>query len=145
MTENEARACHRIVTFHKDLRGRVVMEIYLASPASKMPFFTAHVGREAVARFLDFLKASYEDNGNWFLVEDREDEVLRRLVIFAGVRQSFKALGEHQEMMLMSLVRNLTAVEALFWFSRFMLRDYATRPSNHDRRVARAFRILYGF
>jgi hypothetical protein len=145
MGEGLMTAIYRIATFHKDFRGRDVMEIYLDSPRSKRPFFTALVGKEAVVKFLGFLNISYEDKGDYLLFEDREDEVLRKLVIFAGVRQTFRAIREYQERMLMSFIRNLTVVEDLFWFSRFMLYDYVVQPSVTVRRVARAFRVLYGF
>ena len=146
MTERSATcSIQRIITFHKDLRGREVAQIYLDNPVSRQPFFSANVAKPEVVRFLERLHARFEDRGNYLFFESGEDdEILRRLVIFMGVRQSFKAFGEYQLLRLIDLVRSLTVVEALFWFSRFM-RAYDWSPRMKVLRVAKAFKVLYGF
>jgi hypothetical protein len=140
-----ASSVQRIVTFHKDLRGRDMAEIYLDNPASRQPFFSARVAKSDIIRFLERLRARFEDRGDYLFFESGEDdEMLRKLVIFMGVRQSYKVIGEYQMLRLMDMVRNLTLVESLFWFSRFM-DAYGWSPWMRVLRVAKAFKVLYGF
>jgi hypothetical protein len=140
-----ASTVQRIITFHTDLRGRDVAQIYLDNPASGRPFFSARVAKLEIIRFFERLRARFEDRGDYLFFESGEDdETLRRLVIFMGVRQSYKAIGEYQMLRLMDMVRGLTAVESLFWFSRFM-DAYDWSPWMRVLRVAKAFKVLYGF
>jgi hypothetical protein len=121
-------------------------KIYLHGPNPKdLSFFSAYVRKQLVICALQHWKAQFEDKGNFVIFEDREDEILRRLVIFAGVAESTNYLGESEYLLkhLLEFVGHMAPVEMLFWFSRFI---HAHDNSRRDvRRVARAFRILYGF
>ena len=145
MTEKPVSgSIQRIATFRKNLRDREITQIYLANPTSQRPFFSANVAKSEVIKFLKRSHTRFEDHGDFLFFESGEDdEMLRRLVIFLGVRQSFRAFGEYQLLRLIDLVRVLTAVESLFWFSRFM-RAYDWSPRMKVLRVAKAFKVLYG-
>ena len=123
---------------------RELMEIYLHDPNSKdLSFFSACVSKEFVVRALNHFKTNFDDKGDFIIFNDSEDEILRKLVVFAGVIESIKAIGEHTLKHLLEFINHMTPIEALFWFSRFV---YAHDDSRRSvRRVARAFRILYGF
>jgi len=123
---------------------RELMKIYLQGPNSKdLSLFSAYVNKQLVVRALSHFKANFDDKGDFIIFEDSEDEILRKLVVFAGVIESIKAIGEHTLKHLLEFINHMTPIEALFWFSRFV---YAHDDSRRSvRRVARAFRILYGF
>jgi hypothetical protein len=136
-------AIYRVVTFHKDLYGRDIMQIFLTTPIAKRPYFAARIGKETVIRFLERAKISHENKNDFLLIEDHEYN-LRKLIIFAGVHQFLpSSFGEYEETRLMELIKNLTMDEIHFWSNRFVSAyedGYFAR-----RRVARAFRVLYGF
>jgi hypothetical protein len=135
----------RVIKF-VDTDGRELMRIYLHGPNAKdLSFFTAYVKKQLAVRALQYWRAQFEDKGNFVIFEDNEDEILRKLVIFAGVAESMRWLGESEYELkrLLEFVGHMAPVEMLFWFSRFV---YAHENYRRDvRRVAKAFRILYGF
>ena len=123
---------------------RELMKIYLQGPNSKdLSLFSAYVNKQLVVRALSHFKANFDDKGDFIIFEDSEDEILRKLVVFAGVIESIKAIGEYTLKHLLEFINHMTPVELLFWFSRFVHANEDSRWS--IRRVAKAFRILYGF
>jgi hypothetical protein len=129
-----------VLNFYINFKLQPITEIRLYE--NDVPLYSARVSRLLVRRFLEFLKVPLHETENEIIIEDPSEEVFRRLIIFAGIVQFIQVLGDFQEARLMSFIKELTAIEALFWCSRLL---YAYGDYNATRRVAKAFRVLYSF
>ncbi|MEM4003605.1 MAG: hypothetical protein QXM43_04815 [Desulfurococcaceae archaeon] len=121
-------------------RGIDVSYVYLSEPVKGVdPVFEARVGRDYVIAFLNSVDTPYRLINNRVAVLESEDPdtYLRRLVVYLGVRQHMKNSAN-----LIEIVQNLSEIESLFWYSRF-LEAYDRIGYWGVYRVAKAFRLLY--
>jgi hypothetical protein len=137
----------RIITFGKKKVGKVhrryvdVIRIYLGIPVKGVkPFFEAKISKETTRLALEHLKASFEDDGDFLILKgENVDEVVRRLIVFSGTRQTVNELLGRP---LLEIVATMGEIESLFWYSRF-INAYEKGNYWDVNRVAKSLKILY--
>jgi len=137
----------RIITFGKKKVGKVhrryvdTIKIHLGYPFKEVkPFFEARISRETTKLALEYLKANFDDNRDFLILKgENVDEVVRRLIVFSGTRQTVNELLGRP---LLEIVATMGEIESLFWYSRF-INAYEKGNYWDVNRVAKSLKILY--
>jgi len=120
---------------------RVEVANFYSSTSSRI--FHARCERGVISGFLERINAPVRRSKTGktiYLEGERAEELLRKLVILAGCRQSIKVASKMLEVA--GVVASFGEFETIFWYSK-MIEGYEKRGFWGVCRVARAFRTLY--
>lgn len=138
----------RFVVFtHKTIGKKVkrvapIARFYYSIPLSsrEKPVFEARVKRDEVIAFVVRLNTPYKLEERVMVIEGNDvDNVFRRLIIYAGIRQFVSEEGVSE---VLETVLSMGEVESLYWFTRFT-EFYRRGGYWYVCRVSKAIRILY--